>query len=89
MDKISVLDNSVDIHTTSNPSRMSYYVMFPHWMSVMFFWEIHICGNTMLFMSLDPTVSLFLWGVISKELLYHRSPSKIQKTKYIYLGRFA
>jgi hypothetical protein len=46
--------NSVDFHTTSNPSRMRYYVMFPHWMSVMFFWANHICGSAMLFMSLDP-----------------------------------
>jgi hypothetical protein len=50
---------------TSIPSRMRYYVMFPHWMSVMFFWASHICGSTMLFMSLDPVVSLLLWGVIS------------------------
>jgi hypothetical protein len=59
--------NSVDCHTTSNPSRMRYYVMFPHWMSVMFSWANHICGSAMLFMSLDPIVSLFLWGVISTE----------------------
>jgi hypothetical protein len=35
-DEIFVSTNSVDCHTTSNPSRMKYYVMFPHWMSVMF-----------------------------------------------------
>jgi hypothetical protein len=52
--------NSVDCHTASNPSRMRYYVMFPHWMSVMFSWANHICGDAMLFMSLDPAVSLFL-----------------------------
>jgi hypothetical protein len=57
--------NSVDFHTTSNPSRMRYYVIFPHWMSVMFCWANHICGSAMLFMSLDPVVSLLLWGVIS------------------------
>jgi hypothetical protein len=51
----------------SNPSRMRYYVMFPHWMSVMFSWANHICGSAMLFMSLDPIVSLFLWGFISTE----------------------
>jgi hypothetical protein len=56
---------SVDCHTASNPSRMRYYVMFPHWMSVMFSWASDICGNTMLSMSLDPVVSLLLWGVIS------------------------
>jgi hypothetical protein len=32
---------------------------------VMFFWANHICGSAMLFMSLDPIVSLLLWGVIS------------------------
>jgi hypothetical protein len=37
----------------------------PHWMSVMFSWASHICGNTMLSMSLNPVVSLLLWGVIS------------------------
>jgi hypothetical protein len=36
--------------------------MFPHWMSVMFSWANHICGSAMLFMSLDPVVSLFLLG---------------------------
>jgi hypothetical protein len=66
-DEIFVSANSVDCHMTSNPSRMRYYVMLAHWMSVMFSWESHICGNTMLFMSLDPTMSLFLWGVISTE----------------------
>jgi hypothetical protein len=35
-DKICVSSNNVDCHTKSNPSRMRYYVMFPHWMSVMF-----------------------------------------------------
>jgi hypothetical protein len=60
--QIFVSANSVDCHMTSNPSRMRYYVMFPHWMSVMFFWANHICGSTMLFMSLDPVVSLLLWG---------------------------
>ena len=44
--------------------------MFPHWMSVMFSWASHICGNTMLFMILDPTVSLFLQGIISTK--YHK-----------------
>ena len=39
--------------------------MLPHWMSVMFSWASHICGSTMLFTSLDPVVSLLLWGVIS------------------------
>jgi hypothetical protein len=29
-DEIFVSANSVDCHTTSNPSRMRYYVMFPH-----------------------------------------------------------
>jgi hypothetical protein len=66
-DEISVSANNVDCHTASNPSRMRYYVMFPHWMSVMFSWANHICGSVMLFMSLDPVVSLFLWGVISIE----------------------
>jgi hypothetical protein len=66
-DEIFVSTNSVDCHTASNPSRMRYYVMLPHWMSVMFSWANHICGSAMLFMSLDPAVSLFLWGVISTE----------------------
>ena len=39
--------------------------MLPHWMSVMFSCVSHICGNAMLSMSLDPVVSLLLWGVIS------------------------
>jgi hypothetical protein len=60
-----VSTNNVDCHTASNPSRMRYYVMFPHWMFVMFSWASHICGNAMLSMSLDPVVSLLLWGVIS------------------------
>jgi hypothetical protein len=64
-DEIFVSANNVDCHTTSNPSRMRYYVMFPHWMSVMFSWANHICGSAMLSMSLDPVVSLLLWGVIS------------------------
>jgi hypothetical protein len=58
--EIFVSASSVDCHMTSNPSRMRYYVMFPHWMSVMFCWASHICGDAMLFMSLDPAVSLFL-----------------------------
>jgi hypothetical protein len=29
-DEVFVSTNSVDCHTTSNPSRMRYYVMFPH-----------------------------------------------------------
>jgi hypothetical protein len=66
-DEISVSTNNVNCHTTSNPSRMRYYVMFPHWMSVMFSWANHICGDPMLFMSLDPVVSLLLQGVISTE----------------------
>jgi hypothetical protein len=66
-DEIFMSANSVNFHMTSNPSRMRYYVMFPHWMSVMFSWANHICGDAMLFMSLDPVVSLLLWGVISTE----------------------
>ena len=43
----------------------------------MFSWANHICGDAMLFMSLDPVVSLLLWGIISTEykrqfrLLFH------------------
>ena len=44
--------------------------MLPHQMSVMFSWANHICGDAMLFMSLDPVVSFLLWRVISTE--YHR-----------------
>jgi hypothetical protein len=66
-DEIFVSTNSVDCRTTSNPSRMRYYVMFPHWMFEMFSWANHICGNAMLFMSLDSAVSFLLWGVISIE----------------------
>jgi hypothetical protein len=58
--EIFVSANSVDCHMASNPSRMRYYVMFPHWMFVMFSWANHICGSTTLFMSLNPVVSLFL-----------------------------
>jgi hypothetical protein len=36
--------------------------MFPHWMFVMFSWANHICGRTMLFMSLDPSVIVSLGG---------------------------
>ena len=64
-DEIFMSANSVDCHMASNPSSMRYYVMLPHWMSVMFSWASHICGNAMLSMSLDPVVSLLLWGVIS------------------------
>jgi hypothetical protein len=66
-DEIFMSNSNVDCHTASIPSRMRYYVMFPHWMSVMFSWANHICGSAMLFMSLDPVVSLLLWGVISTE----------------------
>jgi len=59
-DEIFVSANNFDCHMTSNPSRMRYYVMFPHWMSVMFSWASHICGDAMLFMSLDSAMSLFL-----------------------------
>jgi hypothetical protein len=58
--QIFVSANSVACPMASSPSRMRYCVMFPHWMSVMFFWANHICGSTMLFMSLDPVVSLLL-----------------------------
>jgi hypothetical protein len=40
--------NNVNYHTTSNPSRMRYYVMFPHWMSMMlllgqpYMWRRHV-----------------------------------------------
>jgi hypothetical protein len=63
--KIFLLSSSVNCHTASNPSRMRYYVMLPHWMSLMFSWANHICIDAMLFMSLNPTVSLSLCGVIS------------------------
>jgi len=53
-DEISMSANSGYFHTTSNPSRMQYYVIFPHWMSVIFSWANHMCGISMLFMSLDP-----------------------------------
>ena len=52
--------------------------MLRHWMSVMFSWANHICGDPMLFMSFDPVVSLLLLGVISTEyqrqfrLLFHQ-----------------
>jgi hypothetical protein len=61
----TIVHNNVDCHTTSNPSRMRYYVMFPHWMFVMFSWASHICGSAMISMSPDLIVSLLLWGVIS------------------------
>jgi hypothetical protein len=35
--------------------------------SIWITWDNYICGRTMLFMSLDPAVSLFLWRVISTE----------------------
>jgi len=66
-DDIYVSSSSADCCTTSNPSRMRYYVMFPHWMSVMFYWANHICGDAVLFMSVNPIVSLLIWRVISTE----------------------
>jgi hypothetical protein len=66
----SRVSQNVDCHMASSPSKLRYYVMLSHWMVVMFSWASHICGNAMLFMSLDPVVSLFLCGVISTE--YHR-----------------
>lgn len=66
-DAIFVSTSSVDCHKASNPSRMRYYVMFPHWMCVLFSWASHICVTAMLFMSLDFVVSLLLWEVISTE----------------------
>jgi hypothetical protein len=36
--------------------------MFLLLMSVMLFWDNHICGNVMLFMNLDLIVSLLFWG---------------------------
>jgi hypothetical protein len=35
-EEISMLAKSVKYHTASIPSRIRYYVMFLHWMSVMF-----------------------------------------------------
>jgi hypothetical protein len=35
-DEIFMSANNVDWHMTSNPSRMRYYVIIPHWMSMMF-----------------------------------------------------
>jgi hypothetical protein len=64
-EEIFVSANSVDCHTASSPSRMRYYVMFLHLMSVMFSWASHIYGSAMLFMSLEPVVSLLFSGVIS------------------------
>jgi hypothetical protein len=60
-----VSSSNVACPMASNPSRMRWCVMFPLLMSVMLFWANHICGNVMLFMSLDPVVSLLLWGVNS------------------------
>jgi hypothetical protein len=57
--------SSVAYPTTSIPSKMRYYVMFPHLKYVMLFQDNHICGNITLFMSLGPIVSLLLWGVSS------------------------
>jgi hypothetical protein len=54
--------NNVDCHMTSNPSRMRYYVMLPHWMFVMFSWASHICGNAILSMSLDPSSVIITLG---------------------------
>jgi hypothetical protein len=36
--------------------------MLPHWMSVMFSWANHICGNAMLSMSLDPCSVIITLG---------------------------
>ena len=59
-DNINVSPSSVDFHTTSNPSRMRYYVMLPHYMYVMFSWANHICGRVMLFKSIELVVSFLL-----------------------------
>jgi hypothetical protein len=61
-DEIFMSASNVDCHMISNPSRMMYYVMLPHWMFVMFSWASHICGSVMLSMSLDPVASLLLSG---------------------------
>jgi hypothetical protein len=74
--------NNVDCHKTSNPSRMSYYVMFPHWMSVMFSWASHKCGSAILFMRLDPVVSLTLGGhlyIIPEVILTILPPKQCRK----------
>jgi hypothetical protein len=65
-----MLANNVDFHMTSNPSRMRYYVMFFHWISMIFSWANHICESAMLSISLELVVSLLLSGVISTG--YHR-----------------
>jgi hypothetical protein len=36
--------------------------MFPHWMFVMFYWASHICGSTMLAMSLGPLSGIVTLG---------------------------
>jgi hypothetical protein len=47
-DETFVSANSVNCHMKSNPSRMRYYVMFPHWMYVIFclgqpyMWKRHV-----------------------------------------------
>jgi len=64
-DEISMSANSVACPTESNPSTMRYFFMLPHRLFVTFFWSSHICGSTILFMSLDPVVSLLLCGLIS------------------------
>ena len=60
--------------------------MLPHWMSMMFSWANHICGETMLFMSLDPVVSLFLWGghlyIIPKVVSTIVPPKKCHKVVF-------
>jgi hypothetical protein len=61
-DEISMSANNVDCHTTSNPSRMRYYVMFPHWMSVMFSWANHICGSHVVYESRPRSVIVSLGG---------------------------
>jgi hypothetical protein len=60
MQETSTSTNNVAFITASIPSKMRYCVMFPLSKFVILFWDNHIYGNVMLYMSLGLTILLLL-----------------------------
>ena len=62
--------------------------MFPLLMFVMLFWANHICGNVKFFMSLDPVLSILLWGGLALQDTRgssdYRSTKKVSKDNLSY-----
>jgi hypothetical protein len=65
-DDIFVSSINVDCHMASIPLRMRYYVMFSHWMFMIFSWVSHICGSVMLFMIRPHSIIFTLGGHLYK-----------------------